>query len=90
MIKHLEVKIYGKVQGVFFRSSAGRKAEELAVSGFAQNLLDGSVYVEAEGEEGNLKNFLEWCRIGPSGSEVQKIIYKFSDKLKNFKDFEIK
>lgn len=89
-IKHVKIKIYGKVQGVFFRASARKEAQELNVVGFAENLPDGSVYIEAEGEEDILKEFLEWCEIGPTQARVIKAVYEFSDKLQNYKAFTIK
>ncbi|MBA2422043.1 MAG: acylphosphatase, partial [Chitinophagales bacterium] len=42
-MKHYNIRVYGKVQGVFFRASARRHAEMLGISGFAQNEDDGSV-----------------------------------------------
>jgi acylphosphatase len=51
MKKHFNIRISGRVQGVFFRASTKAKAEELGISGFVQNEPDGSVYIEAEGEE---------------------------------------
>ncbi|HAV11046.1 MAG TPA: acylphosphatase [Candidatus Moranbacteria bacterium] len=87
-MKHLEIKIFGKVQGVFFRSSARQKAGELGLSGFAENLADGSVEIEAEGEEERLKEFLKWCHSGPERAEVEKVAFHFSDELKGFGGFE--
>ena len=58
MYKHTNLKIYGRVQGVFFRYTAKEKADEFAVTGFARNEEDGSVYIEAEGEEENLDKFI--------------------------------
>ncbi len=86
---HLNVKIFGKVQGVFFRYSAKEKAEELNLAGFAQNMPDFSVYIEAEGKKENLEKFLEWCRRGPSSAEIEKIEFEFSKNIKGFKEFEI-
>lgn len=43
-MKHLNMKIYGRVRGVFFRSSARKRAILLGISGFARNDPDGTVY----------------------------------------------
>ena len=67
-MKHVNIKIYGKVQGVFFRDSSQRKAKELNLSGWVRNELDGTVQIVAEGEEKNLKELIEWCRAGTSTS----------------------
>ena len=39
--------VSGRVQGVFFRSSAQRQAQALGLTGWARNLADGSVEVLA-------------------------------------------
>ncbi|MBU1000228.1 acylphosphatase [Patescibacteria group bacterium] len=63
---HLNIKIYGLVQGVFFRATAKEKADSLSITGFAKNMPDGSVFIEVEGEKKNLDKFVKWCHIGPS------------------------
>ncbi len=89
MKKHLNIKIYGLVQGIFFRASAKEQADELDVTGFARNEPDGSVYIEVEGNEKNLNEFLKWCHSGPSLARVEKV--KISENpLRNFKEFDIK
>lgn len=74
MKKQVILKIYGKVQGVFFRDSARRKAEELNLVGWVRNEPDGTVRIVAEGGEENLKKLIEWCRAsGAEYSEVEKV-----------------
>ncbi|TSC87370.1 MAG: acylphosphatase [Microgenomates group bacterium Gr01-1014_7] len=73
MKKHFNIKIYGQVQGVFFRASAREKAESLGITGFVQNQPDGSVYIEAEGEDDMLNQFLSWCHEGPPAADVEEI-----------------
>lgn len=87
MIIHLNIKIYGKVQGVFFRVKANEQAEKLNIKGFARNESDGTVYIEAEGEKENLDKFIEWCKKGPQLARVEKIEVTSSD-LKNFTSFD--
>jgi len=89
MIKHLNIKIYGLVQGVFFRHSARLKALEFKLVGFIKNQPDGSVYLEVEGDENNLKYFLSWCYQGPSSARVNKVESEFTDKIKGYHNFEI-
>jgi len=88
-MKHLNIKIYGQVQGVSFRYYSQEKARELELAGFARNDPDGVVYIEAEGEEENLEKFLDWCRRGPSWAKVEKIEVK-GGEIKKYKDFEIR
>ena len=72
-MKRYVVKITGKVQGVFFRDTARHAATELGLSGFARNEPDGSVYIEVEGEERDLNQFLKWCPQGSELSEVESV-----------------
>lgn len=72
-IKHLNIKIYGQVQGVFFRISAQKEAEKLRITCSARNEPDGSVYIEVEGEEGSLEKFVKWCHKGPTLARVEKV-----------------
>ena len=89
MVKLATIKIYGQVQGVFFRESARREALRLGLCGFTRNEGDGGLYVEAEGSEENLKRFVDWCRRGPELARVENIDVEYSDDLKFYKDFEV-
>lgn len=88
MKKHFNIKIYGLVQGIFFRATAKKLADDLGIVGFAENKPDGSVYIEAEGEENKLNKFVKWCNKGPQMAQVEKILVT-EGKLKNFSKFEV-
>jgi acylphosphatase len=72
MTVHLLIK--GKVQGVFYRASAKDIAEQLSLSGWVKNTKDGDVEAMATGDEDRIKEFIEWCKKGPSRAEVTKVI----------------
>jgi acylphosphatase len=86
--KHYNIRVRGKVQGVFYRASARSHALALEVNGFAQNQHDGSVYIEAEGAEENLKQFVEWCRRGPDRALVTEVLVE-EGPLNHFTSFEV-
>jgi acylphosphatase len=88
-MKHLKIRISGKVQGVFFRASAKEKADEAGVTGFVRNEPDGKVYVEVEGEEAALKAFTEWCRQGPRRAQVENVSV-VDGEVMTFSGFEIR
>lgn len=88
MQRHVNVKIYGRVQGIFYRATAKEEADKLNIKGFVQNMPDGSVYIEAEGEKDQLDKFIKWCNSGPSMAKVEKIEVS-EGQLKNFTGFEV-
>ena len=65
--------VIGRVQGVFYRGSAQRRAQELGVHGYARNLPDGRVEVLACGEEHAVEAFVSWLWIGSSASKVTAV-----------------
>jgi len=72
-MKHINISIYGRVQGVGFRHAAKHQARYLGIHGYIRNMPDGSVFIEAEGEETALTQFVHWCRKGPEYAQIEKI-----------------
>ncbi|RLK51231.1 acylphosphatase [Alkalispirillum mobile] len=62
--------VSGTVQGVFFRSSTKRHAEQLGLSGYARNLVDGRVEVLAHGPTDALDELAAWLEEGPPNAQV--------------------
>lgn len=87
-MKHLNITVFGKVQGVFFRAATKAVADQLGVRGFIKNKEDGSVYTEAEGDDFSMEAFLEWCNEGPQHAKVDRVEYVESD-IKNYRNFEV-
>ena len=65
--------VRGRVQGVFFRDSTRRRAEQLGVSGWARNREDGAVEVVAEGEPDAVEQLVAYIRRGPGSAEVSEV-----------------
>jgi acylphosphatase len=63
----------GRVQGVFYRATAARRAHELGIRGYARNLPDGRVEVLACGEEATVSAFVKWLWIGSSACKVTSV-----------------
>lgn len=88
-MKHYNLSITGRVQGVWFRGSTRDKAKQLGIKGYVKNMPDGSVYIEAEGNEERLGDFIAWCRQGPPMANVDNV--KIEDgEVKNYKVFDVK
>ncbi|MBI2967045.1 MAG: acylphosphatase [Bacteroidetes bacterium] len=88
LIKHYNIRVFGSVQGVWFRASAKELAGELNINGIAKNEMDGSVYIEAEGSPENLQEFISWCKRGPERALVSKMDYTEAP-LKRYNGFRI-
>jgi acylphosphatase len=71
-MKHVSIRVFGKVQGVFFRASTRDRARGLNISGNVRNEPDGSVSIEAEGSEEAIAEFVAWCRRGPLLARVDR------------------
>jgi acylphosphatase len=67
------VVVHGRVQGVFFRDSARRRALEHGVAGWVRNRLDGAVEAVLEGPPHAVERLLEFFRRGPSRAVVERI-----------------
>lgn len=65
--------VAGRVQGVWYRSSARARAVQLGLAGYARNLSDGRVEVLACGDPSVLALFREWLWQGPPGAQVSTV-----------------
>lgn len=70
---HYQIKVSGKVQGVWFRKSTQQEALRIGIKGFVRNEKDGSVFVEASAEEDAMSEFLDWLKTGPPMARVDGI-----------------
>jgi acylphosphatase len=67
------IRIFGHVQGVFFRAWTLQQAQLLGVKGWVRNRRDGTVEVEAWGDEAAVEALIEKCRHGPSNARVERL-----------------
>ena len=69
----MHVYVSGYVQGVAYRYSAVRQARSLSLAGWVKNLHDGRVELMIEGEEGAVRQMLDWCYHGPRSARVTEV-----------------
>lgn len=72
-IESLLVTVHGKVQGVGYRHAAVRRAHMLGVTGWVQNLPDGTVEALVQGTPDQVDQMLEWMRRGPPAAVVNEL-----------------
>ncbi len=89
MKKRYHIFVSGRVQGVFYRDFTRRQAKRFNITGWVKNLWDGRVEVVAEGEEENLKKFIEELGKGPPAARVENLEIKEEKATLEFDDFEI-
>ena len=87
-LMQMKVIVKGDVQGVGFRFATKHRANELHLTGFVRNLLDGSVEIMAQGRKEDLEELLRHLmqrfRIGEMKPVFQEI-----DQTEAMKSFEI-
>lgn len=88
MVKHLTFIVTGKVQGVFYRTSASDVANSLGLKGNVCNLPNGDVQIQVEGEQEIINKFYGWCLEGPPRAVVNKI-YVTEGEMQGYSDFVI-
>ena len=68
------ILVRGRVQGVWFRESARRRAEDLGVAGWVRNTPDGAVEAELEGESEDVEVVVSWFGHGPARARVDSVV----------------
>lgn len=66
-------RVQGRVQGVWFRDSTRREAEQLGITGYAINLDNGDVEVLACGSNEALDKLRAWLKQGPPLARVTAV-----------------
>ncbi|MGA1845840.1 acylphosphatase [Deferribacter abyssi] len=89
MYKRLHAIVFGKVQGVGYRAFIYDKALYLGLKGFVRNLPDGTVEIEAEGDEISIYRLLDSAKKGSPLANVTNVDYKIYDDLRGYTKFEI-
>jgi acylphosphatase len=90
MRKRAQVHYSGRVQGVGFRYGARETACGFEVAGFVRNLYDGRVELVAEGEEEEVKAFLEAIRTGHLGGYIRNVTVNWQEATGEFAGFGIR
>jgi acylphosphatase len=65
--------VHGHVQGVFFRDTVRRMAQQRGLNGWVANRPDGGVEAVFEGEVEAVERLVDFCRDGPRGARVESV-----------------
>ncbi|OGY47681.1 MAG: hypothetical protein A2840_00140 [Candidatus Buchananbacteria bacterium RIFCSPHIGHO2_01_FULL_47_11b] len=89
MTKRVTLRVIGLVQGVGYRLMSQKEAQRRQLSGKVRNRDNGSVEIIAEGDEAELKGFIQWCYTGVGPAQVHKIEEEWAEATGGFVDFVI-
>lgn len=89
MLKRIRAVVIGTVQGVGYRYFAMSRAKGKGVVGYVKNLSNGNVEVVAEGEQGDLEDYIELLKRGPFGAHVKEVVVVWLAASGEFYDFKV-
>ena len=81
--------ISGRVQGVYFRENAVKKAQELGIFGWIKNLTDKRVEALFEGEKKKVREMIIWAEQGPKSANVISLEVGWQDYTGEFDNFQV-
>jgi len=87
--KTIKARVYGKVQGVWFRDNTREKARELNLCGWVRNCSDGSVETIVSGNYDSVKTMVDWLHLGSPHSHVRRVVIDELDFDSSFRSFTI-
>jgi len=88
-LKEVEIEVFGRVQGVNFRSNLKKQADLMSLKGYVMNRQDGSVIVVLQGSEKKIKNFISWVKKGPGFSRVDNVVCTWKEQKVRYSAFDI-
>ncbi len=89
MKQQCRVRITGKVQGVSFRASTKKRAQELGIAGHVKNLPDGRVEAIFQGNPPAIEKMVSWCNIGPRLAQVEHVEVEWQELRERKNSFRV-
>ncbi|CAN5779053.1 acylphosphatase [soil metagenome] len=90
MTERRHIRIRGHVQGVFFRDSTRKTAQQAGATGWVANRPDGSVEVEVQGSCDAVGAVEEFCRTGPPRATVTGVEVSSVDPVEDEAGFTVR
>lgn len=84
------IVVRGLVQGVGFRYFVFRHASRLNLRGYVQNLYNGDVEIEVEGDRSLIEELINNVKVGPRAAHVADLRIEWKEPNQNFHGFEIR
>ena len=82
------IRIRGQVQGVNLREALRQRADQLKLTGWVRNRLDGTVEAVVQGEAFAIDSLVEWARLGPPTARVDSVDVESAEGEGEFHTFD--
>ena len=89
-VKTYEIVLSGRVQGVGFRYFVESIAGKYNIYGYVRNTSNNKVEVVCQGEDENIKLFIDRVKKGPAFSEVTDVKVEEIKESNKYSIFEIR
>lgn len=83
---NVHLTIAGRVQGVGFRWGTLQITQQLGLSGFVRNQIDGRVYVEVQGPKEKVDRFVHRLAQGPTSYAIVDHIQQMAGQITDYGD----
>ena len=87
---HLEIILFGRVQGIGLRKRIKKFADLNNLKGFVENLDNGSVRILALGRPSHIAKLLKWLDLSPKFSKISRVEAKNKKTLREYNGFSIR
>ena len=84
------LRIFGRVQGVFFRANTRKQSRRRGLTGWVENLEDGSVEAIIEGPRDKVEEVVDWAHEGPPRANVEDLDVEWEEPTGEFGEFEVR
>lgn len=86
----VHVWVQGRVQAVGFRAFVQQNAIQIGVTGWVRNVGYDTVEAVVEGNKGQIEEFLQMVKRGPTGSRVDQSREEWEQVTGEFGSFRVK
>jgi len=88
--ERIDAVVRGRVQGVGFRYTTRRRAQQLGLAGWARNRPNGSVEVCAQGSDDAIERLITFLEKGPPGASITSLAIDELDTDSSLHLFEVR
>ncbi|HET7577660.1 MAG TPA: acylphosphatase [Bacillales bacterium] len=88
-MKRYHIIVHGRVQGVGFRYHTQQHAVRHGIKGWVRNNPDGTVEIDAEGENHDMDRFIRELRKGSMNAKVTDVEYEENPHTGTHHSFQI-